>query len=176
MTATLEPTISPAIGSASRALGAGLAAAISLLAAVVLAGAAEASGQSSLGGVLGLCAFGAAIGVPVGAVLGWIHTPAAVLSRGSRRVVLVARMATWAVLVGAAVLAIAMALGGLLVGGGDVLSPGGAAASFVVLFALGLMIFGLPAWALAAAFCFLWVVAVNELLGYDSRAPQGSTR
>lgn len=161
MTATANRTIGRGVGRGSRALGAGLAAAISLFAAVVLAGAAEASGQSSLGGVLGLSALGAAIGVPVGAVLGWIHMPAAVSSHGSRRLVLVARLATLAVLLGAAVLSTALALGGLFVAGADVASLGDAAASFAMLFSLGLIIFGLPAWALAAAVCASWVMLVG---------------
>lgn len=162
---------------APRLVGAALGAGISLSAAVILAGIAEADVLRGpvASEVLAFGALGAGIGVPVGALLGWIHTPAAVSSQGSGRVGLVARLATWAVLLGAAVLSIAMAIGDQLVGG-DVLSLSGGAASFVMLFALGLIIFGLPAWALAAALCALWVMAVAGLVGDDASVDRSSAR
>lgn len=146
---------------AARPVGAALGGGISLAAAVVLAGLADANALRGFASseVLAFGALGAGIGVPVGALLGWIHTPAAVSSQGSARVGLVARLATLAVLLGAAALSIVMAFGGLLAG--DVLSPGDAAASFVLLFTFGLMIFGLPAWALAAVVCTFWVMLLG---------------
>lgn len=146
---------------APRPVGAALGAGISLSAALVLAGFAEANALRGFvaSEVLAFGALGAGIGVPVGALLGWIHTPAAVSSQGSARVGLVARLATLAVLLGAAVLSIVMAFGGLLAS--DVWGPADAAASFVMLFTFGLMIFGLPAWALAAVVCTFWVMLLD---------------
>jgi hypothetical protein len=162
---------------APRVVGAALGAGISLSVAVVLAGAAGADlVDQGLEGLLALCSLGAAIGVPVGGLLGWIHAPAAASTGGSGRLLLVARLASLAVLLGAAVLSFGMAFGGLLFAGADVVSLSGAAATAAMLFFFGLLIFGVPAWGLAAAVCALWVMAVNELLSYDEGATQGGAK
>lgn len=149
---------------APRVVGAALGSGISLSAAVIFAGVANAGVLRWFiaSEVLAFCGLGAAIGVPVGGLLGWIHTPGAVSSQGSARLGLVARLASLSVLLGAALFSIVMAFGGLLAG--DMLSLGVGAASFVMLFTFGLIIFGLPAWVLAAAVCALWVIAAHELL------------
>lgn len=168
MTMSVKPSIGLRAGpGARRALGAALAAGMSFAVAVALAGAAEALGQSGVGGILALCSLGAAIGVPVGAVLGWVHAPAATASQGLGRVGLVAWLATWAVLLGAALLSVLMALGGVIAAAPDLAGMVTAASWAVALFLIGLLIFGIPAWILAALVSAVWVVLVGAGAGNE---------
>jgi hypothetical protein len=101
-------------------------------------------------------------------VLGWAHAPAAIASRGGARLGLVARLATLAVFFGDAMLAVVMAAVGMVELVPDAVSMANAAGSaFIVFFVFGLLIFGVPAWVLAAAVCALWVTVIAGGAGGD---------
>lgn len=161
----MEPAIGPG-GPVMRVLGAGLAAAISFSVAVGVAAFAEAGALSGVvdGGVLAIIALGAAIGVPVGSLLGWLYTPAALNGRGTR-LQLVVSLATRAVPLGAALVAFTLTFDDLVRGGPGVAGLVEAVASGAMLILVGLMYFGLPAWALAAIVCALWVMVLGAAAG-----------
>lgn len=169
MTTSVESSIRPETERGRRATGAALAASISLYAAVVLGAAADADVLRGFvaGEALGFVAVGAAIGVPVGALLGWVHAPAAAASRGLRRVGLIAWLATMAVLLGAGLLSVAMAVGGLVDVAPDLAGVAAAAGSAVLVFVFGPMIFGIPAWVLAAVVCAVWVTLLGAVTGNE---------
>lgn len=111
----------------------------------------------------------------MGAVLGWITVPGLLSARGNR-LWLPVPLATWAVLLGAPLVAIALAfqtsarldgdlstLAGLV--GLLARSVGEIVAIAVIALLFGLIMFGLPAWVLAAAVSALWVPAVDKVLG-----------
>lgn len=152
MTTSGEPARGPEAGRGRRAIGAGLAAGISLFAASVLGAVGDADVLRGIVAreVLFIVAVGAGIGVPVGAVLGWVHAPAATASRGLQRVGLVGWLATWAVFLGAGLLAFVLALGGVIAAAPDLAGMLTAAGWAVILFLVGLITFGIPAWILAA--------------------------
>lgn len=191
MTAAVEPAVvgarfnTPVGGSDARrfgpdhrALGAVLAAGIALALAVGLWALAETDALRGFvdQGLVALVAMGAALGVPIGGMLGWWHAPIAAWSHGGRRLWLVVRLATWAVLLGAPLVATALAfqtgsrpdgdlstLAGLV--GLLTRSVGEIVAFAVIALPFGLILFGLPAWVLAAAVSALWVPAVGAVLG-----------
>jgi hypothetical protein len=173
-------------GAGRRALGAALAAGISLAISIILAGLA---GTDALRGLvdqslLALVALGAALGVPIGGMLGWWHAPVAASSHGHSRPLLVARLATWAVLLGAPLVAVALAFGTNTRPDVDLSTPAGAvgllsasigeiAAYAVLALTFGLILFGLPAWVLAAAVSALWVSTIGAVLR-DAPLPEAS--
>jgi hypothetical protein len=163
--------------AAPRPVGAALAAGISLaLSAIFWAAAATDVLRAFVGReLLVLVSIGAAIGVPVGAVLGWITVPELLSARGSR-LWLPVPLATWAVLLGAPLVAIALAFQTSARPDGDLStlaglvgllarSIGEIVAIAVIALLFGMIIFGLPAWVLAAAVSALWVPAVDKVLG-----------
>jgi hypothetical protein len=115
--------------------------------------------------VLVLLSLGATVGVPVGAVVGWIHAPAALHARRSERRSLIARLAAEGVRLGVAIVFVGTAIGGALILGDGLASVGAAIASAAVMSIMGLIIFGLPAWLLAAAVGAVWVALVSAVAG-----------
>jgi hypothetical protein len=163
--------------AAPRPVGAALAAGISLAVSAIFWAAAATDVLRAFVGreLLVLVSMGAAIGVPVGAVLGWITVPELLSTRGGRLWLLVP-LATWAVLLGAPLVAIALAfqtgarpegdlstLAGLV--GLLARSVGEIIAASVIALLFGMILLGLPAWVLAAAVAALWVPAVGTILG-----------
>jgi hypothetical protein len=177
-------------GAGHRALGAVLAAGIAFAMAVGLWALAETDALRGFvdQGLVALVAMGAALGVPIGGMLGWWHAPVAASSHGGRRLWLVVRLATWAVLLGAPLVATALALqtgsrpdGDLSTLAGLVglltRSIGEIVAFAVIALPFGLILFGLPAWVLAAAVSALsW--ATHPRRGPtrfpNARSPRGS--
>jgi hypothetical protein len=172
-------------------VGAALAAGISLAVSVSFWAAAATDLFRGFVGreVLVLVSVGAAIGVPVGAVLGWI-TVRELLSTRAARPWLLVPLATWAVLLGAPLVAIALAFQTTARPEGDLWtlaglvgllarSAGEVIAAAVMALPFGMILFGLPAWVLAAAVAALWVPAIGAVLGnaplpVAKPAPEGS--
>lgn len=161
-----------------RATGSALAAGLSGGSAVIfgMLSAVDLPGEVRSELVLVLLSLGATLGVPVGAVVGWIYTPAAMHARRSERRSLVAQLAAKGVGLGIAIIFVGTTIGGALILGDGLPSVGAAVASAVVMSTIGLIIFGLPALVLAAAVCALWVVAVGRILGESGRADPATAR
>ena len=183
-----QARIGPRARARGRALGASLAATIALAMAVGLWLLAE---TDALHGAIDeslvrLAALGAGLGVPIGGLLGCWHAPIAASSHGFRRCLLVPWLATWAVLLGASLAAVILAIGSVsgLTGDGSMLTGamglptawfGEVIAYGLMALVFGLMLFGLPAWVLAAVVAALWVTIVGAIRT-DSPPPANGQR
>jgi hypothetical protein len=113
-------------------------------------------------------AMGTAVSAALGAVLGWIHTPAAVAMRRTDRVGLVIGLSIVSVPLGAALTSIGVALPGAFAGeGGAELAR--VIGSVAMLYTLGLILFGIPAWVIATAVWAVWVTLIGAVVGSDVR-------
>jgi hypothetical protein len=172
--------VTSSIGFRQRAIGAGVAASISLILAIVFLGLSTVSPPDGLvpPEILAVLGLGSALGVPVGAMLGYAHLEAA-LEPATPFGRVVPRIATWAVLIGAPAVALAVAFGyesrvAFGVSTPDLLTAVATAA--VAVFGVaglalfyGLLVFGLPAWILAAIVAGLWFHAVRGVLHTTAR-------
>lgn len=133
-----------------------------------------------------LAAIGAGLGVPIGGLLGCWHAPIAASSHGYLRCLLVPWLATWAVLLGASLTAVILAIGyvsGLTGDGSTLTGAGGLPTAWIgeviahglMALLFGLILFGLPAWVLAAVVAALWVTAVGAIRT-DSPPPANRER